>query len=551
MQLAHAVSISCPKCGAPLQINDKQTACPYCRNSLYVELGESGEVDRGHPHRITIEKPIHLEMVLIPGGEFLMGASSDLPIYAPKPGRSAANDERPQHSVYVSDFYISRFPLTWGQSTLWEKSSGEKRVIDPAMKWCYGLDGKTNKARLEWLHQARLDYRNEERIDDFAWEEAQAILDWLMSETGYPWMLPTESEWEKAARGTDGRLFPWGNQEDDSFTYNNTDWLQSPTDPGENVWIPLIGKYSPRSDSPYSVADMLGYADEWCKDAYGLAYKTRANIIAKDPCHPQNKYTSQVVVRGHWQFARKTISSRGGLLISSELMAAVRPVFHGDIIQDDRKQSNKNTYSREPGIISQGKVGLKDGDYAAAIDPVGVRALAVKTVSPNANQAAWNWYQPASIYEYIKKNVRYVSDPLGRNYIAPPLETLQVGGGDCEDQAILLASMCNAVGIPVRLVICNSSDDRCHCLAEVDFGKIQTAEQVNVCLRKFYAYRPEARPFHWENDNAGHSWVIADLAMCNYFGDMENLVKNKYISQNPQDAGWRWIKPVKYIYPQA
>ncbi|NMB89001.1 MAG: hypothetical protein GYA17_11625 [Chloroflexi bacterium] len=198
--------------------------------------------------------------------------------------------------------------------------------------------------------------------------------------------------------------------------------------------------------------------------------------------------------------------------------------------------------------VSRGKVGLQDSDYVTAIDPISVRALTVKIVAPYANQNAWNWHQPAAIYDYLKQNVKYVMDPAEHNYISPPLETLQTGGGDCEDQAILFASMCAAVRIPARLVICCSTDEKWHCLAQVNFGKVQNAQTIRDNLKSFYRYRASGKVFAWETDDNGNYWVFADLAMCQYFGDKDNLVKGRYLSSSSNPGGAQWLKKVRYLY---
>jgi uncharacterized Zn finger protein (UPF0148 family) len=189
-------------------------------------------------------------------------------------------------------------------------------------------------------------------------------------------------------------------------------------------------------------------------------------------------------------------------------------------------------------LQSKGKIGYKVDSSAEAVDPLPVRAIAVKTVAAYED----TWQRAAAIFEYIKQNVKYVPDPLKYDYVAPPLETLEAGGGDCEDQAVLYASMCEAVRIPVRLVICRSIDRKGHCLAQVNFGAVTNERAFLEKLKVFYKYRTTGKTFSWEKDEAGQAWVFADPAMGSYFGDKSNLVKQGYLS----DAG-AWLKPVDYL----
>ena len=91
-----------------------------------------------------------------------------------------------------------------------------------------------------------------------SWDDAKAFCDWLTQKSGKLIRLPTEAEWEKAARGTDGRRYPWGDGWD--ATKANTEGGAGGTTP--------VGKYSPAGDSPYGAADMAGNVWEWCADWY-------------------------------------------------------------------------------------------------------------------------------------------------------------------------------------------------------------------------------------------------------------------------------------------
>jgi len=97
-----------------------------------------------------------------------------------------------------------------------------------------------------------------------SWYETQAYANWLSTETGLDFGLPTEAQWEKAARGTDGRIYPWGNKWDESKANgwgSNDDYR----------YTAPVGSY-PKGASPYSIVGMSGNVREWTLDWYANDY---------------------------------------------------------------------------------------------------------------------------------------------------------------------------------------------------------------------------------------------------------------------------------------
>jgi formylglycine-generating enzyme required for sulfatase activity len=248
------------------------------------ELGFQALIEVISPH-----KDFEPEMILIPSGEFLMGSD-------PEKDKDAYDNEQPQHRVYVSGFYISKYPITDLEYRSFLKSTG------------YGAPFGFDKN----LHEQE---RENHPVINVSWNNAVAFCVWLSKETGKQFRLPTEAEWEKTARGTDGRIYPWGN-----------DWDPAKCNSGEGGFgnTRPVGKYSPEGDSPYGAADMAGNVYEWCADFYDSeAYKSRSGMMVKDPRGP-DEGDVRVLRGGSWsgnqRFARCACRRR---LISVN--------FYGDI----------------------------------------------------------------------------------------------------------------------------------------------------------------------------------------------------------------------------
>ena len=176
-------------------------------------------------------------MVEIPAGEFPMGS----------PDEQGQPDERPQHRVYTSAFLIDKTEVTWRQLRKFTDASGSQLPREPV-----------------W--GSRDDYP----AAFVLWGEAEAYCEWAGGR------LPTEAEWEKAARGEDGNVYPWGNQWDSRRCNSISGGLHQPES---------VGSY-PGCVSPYGVLDMSGSMWEWCADRYGESYY--AEGVSQDPKGPSS-----------------------------------------------------------------------------------------------------------------------------------------------------------------------------------------------------------------------------------------------------------------------
>jgi formylglycine-generating enzyme required for sulfatase activity len=205
--------------------------------------------------------PIKPEMVWIPAGPFLMGtgegqidflaSQSEQGLEWKEKGRFGR--EQPQHTVTLGDYWIGRYPVTVGQFRVFIGAGGYAQRsywTEAGWAWCQAV-GRTQPDFWDdaaWAGDGRLP------VVGVSWYEAHAYCEWLSEATGREYRLPSEAEWEKAARGTDDRLFPWG----DRFEAGRCNTRAT----GLGRTLP-VGHYHPAGDSPYGCAEMVGNVSEW------------------------------------------------------------------------------------------------------------------------------------------------------------------------------------------------------------------------------------------------------------------------------------------------
>ena len=139
-------------------------------------------------------------------------------------------------------------------------------------------------------------------VTHVSWADAQAFCAWAAGQSGQRVRLPTEAEWEKAARGADGSPFPWG-QEGPGPTRCNFGETYGGTNP--------VGYFSPHGDSPFGCADMAGNVWEWCTDGYAeLPAQFSANPrgpeggqyrVMRGGCWEDDWMAMQTFYRGRWE----------------------------------------------------------------------------------------------------------------------------------------------------------------------------------------------------------------------------------------------------------
>jgi formylglycine-generating enzyme required for sulfatase activity len=184
---------------------------------------------------------VTIPLARVPAGEFLMGSGG--PDDA-APGSATADslahdDEKPQHKLWLPEYRLAKYPVTVAQYRAFRQATD------------YPLEEGEGMAAPD-----------DHPVTGVSWHDAVAFCEWASYVSGRTVSLPSEAEWEKAARGTDGRIYPWGNRWDPGRCNNDG----QETGPGRTT---PVGYYSPQGDSPYGCADMAGNVWEWTRSLWG------------------------------------------------------------------------------------------------------------------------------------------------------------------------------------------------------------------------------------------------------------------------------------------
>lgn len=175
--------------------------------------------------------------ITIPAGPFRMGTpDADRSTLAERYGgtRESYAEESPQHEVFIGEFEIALTPVTNALYAVFQQATGAHIPIS-------------------WGDRIPPAYLDNHPVVDLNWYESRAFCRWLGEQIGQSFRLPTEAEWEKAARGVDGRRFPWGNDFDPARC--------NVKEGGRGITTPV--DQFPNGASPYGLLDMAGNVWEW------------------------------------------------------------------------------------------------------------------------------------------------------------------------------------------------------------------------------------------------------------------------------------------------
>jgi formylglycine-generating enzyme required for sulfatase activity len=232
-------------------------------------------------------------MDYVPAGEFIMGSDPNEPHFW--------GAEAPRHTIYLDAFWIQRTEVTNGMY-----------LGCAAAGTCPPPEQSNSNTHPDYFNNPAF---AEYPVIYVTYMAAEAYCQWIGGR------LPSEAQWEKAARGTDGRLYPWGNQELDSNRANfcdagcpntNEEEIETAFNDGYQDAAP-VGSY-PAGASPYGALDMAGNVLEWVADWYAADYYGKS--ARENPTGPESGYRHPIR-GGSWY------SGRGGLRAAAR--ASLKP----------------------------------------------------------------------------------------------------------------------------------------------------------------------------------------------------------------------------------
>ena len=215
-------------------------------------------------------------MVMVEAGEFIRGSESE----------EAQDREKPERKIYLDEFLIGKYPVTNREYKEFVEAGGyENEESWTPEGWQWREKGKKNEPL--YRHDRKWNGANFPVVG-VSWYEACAYAKWLSIETGKEYRLPTEAEWEKAARGVDGRIYPWSGDFDKDKC---------------NCWELGLGRTSPvgifpGGASPYGCVDMSGNVWEWCSDWFDEKYYKKSP--GNNPKGPDSG-SGRVLRGGSWR----------------------------------------------------------------------------------------------------------------------------------------------------------------------------------------------------------------------------------------------------------
>jgi formylglycine-generating enzyme required for sulfatase activity len=257
-------------------------------DSEVARAGEHGHV-RPHPSknlRHFRDCDVCSEMIVLPSGNYMMGATEEEFRGQDNKYQFMYGIETPRHAVRVKSFALARFHVTRQQFSIFAKETGFSG------KGCRTMRRQNG----EWWFDPDADWQNpgfpqtdNDPVVCVSWNDAQQYIAWLNGKlagaSAHQYRLPTEEEWEYAARAGTATPMYWGNGRQEQCKYENArDKSASVLDPDapiapcddKNIWTSPSGFFQP---NPWGLYDMLGNASQWVGDCWAMGYAEHLDLF--------------------------------------------------------------------------------------------------------------------------------------------------------------------------------------------------------------------------------------------------------------------------------
>lgn len=281
---------------------------PSVNPTLTQITGTSAPNERSSGDATEVSERDRADMVYVPAGDFLMGSTNS--------DSSASADEKPQRIVYLDAYWIHTYEVSNDMFSEFVTDTGYETAAErQGYSYMYTSSGSWGEfAGVNWRHPmgASTNADGSLPVVHVNFYDASVYCEWAGG------LLPTEAEWEKAARGEDGRIFPWGNKFDSSL-------LRYDASGG-----PVSIDSYPGGQSPYGVYNMAGNVFEWTGDWYSASYYEISPGV--NPAGPSSG--DLIALRsGGWNSSQSNVRTANRDVSGPEYMnhlLGFRCVFDGD-----------------------------------------------------------------------------------------------------------------------------------------------------------------------------------------------------------------------------
>lgn len=275
-----------------INLNGKKVSAPANINEIVKKTDNLYINDLGF---LEAEFKYGIVMVYIPSGKFSMGTIK------------GEKKELPLHRVHLNGYWIGKYPVTVAQFRVFVEETGY--ITDSEQgEGSWIEEGGRIRYDVSW-NEPNFVQEEDHPVVCVSWNDANAFCKWLALKTGIDFCLPTEAQWEHAARGTDQRTYPWGNQIPDGSYANFADlnYRNKFGKEGRNSDININDGYSqtspvdqyPKGQSPYGVFDMAGNTIDWLYDWYDSEYYVKSPL--RNPLGPiRNLIRKKHNIPGGW-----------------------------------------------------------------------------------------------------------------------------------------------------------------------------------------------------------------------------------------------------------